>query len=404
MKHRAALLTLSVVCVVLFCGADWLQFRGTDNNPVSPGPRPPLEWDAEKNVAWKAELPGRSASSPIVVEGRVLVTSATGFKQNRLHVVCFDAEGGEKLWHRQFWATGRTICHATSSVAAPTPASDGERVYAFFSSNDLVCLDLDGNLQWLRGITFDYPTAANDIGMAASPLVIGDTVIVQVENEGNSFAAGLDAATGVERWKVKRTAQMNWASPTVYRGGPTGNDLVLLQSRDLLSAHEPHTGKLVWSYDEALVTIASPVAVGEAVYAPGEDGVARLEHAGGKAPRAVWQQNKLSASSPSPLVYRGGVYSLNRGGVLTCAEAADGEVAWQTRLRGRFWATPVAADGHLYCINDQGLGFVVEPAAGGRIVARNELGDEVLGTPAVVDGALYVQGAKWLWKIAEPAD
>ena len=87
-------------------------------------------------------------------------------------------------WERQFWATGRTMCHPTSSVAANTPSSDGKRIYAFFSSNDLACLDLAGNLLWYRGLTHDFPTAVNDVGMSASPIVLGDTVVVQVENKG----------------------------------------------------------------------------------------------------------------------------------------------------------------------------------------------------------------------------
>ena len=170
-------------------------------------PAPPVtfakdEAGIEHNVAWKTAIPGRGVSSPILVAGKVIVTAASGFNQDRLHVLCIDAKTGAIDWERQFWATGRTLCHPTSSVAANTPSSDGKRIYAFFSSNDLACLDLDGNLLWYRGLTHDFPTAANDVGMSASPLVLGDTVVVQVENKGDSFAAGLDAETGESRSRV----------------------------------------------------------------------------------------------------------------------------------------------------------------------------------------------------------
>ena len=151
------------------------------------------------------------------VSGRVIATSASGASQDRLHVHAFDAASGKSLWERQFWATGRTLCHPTSSVAACSPMSDGQRIFAFFSSNDLVCLDLNGNLLWYRGLTLDYPTAANDVGMSSSPLVVDGTVIVQVENKGDSFAAGLDAETGQTRWKIPRKPEMNWTSPTVWQ-------------------------------------------------------------------------------------------------------------------------------------------------------------------------------------------
>ena len=168
---------------------------------------PPANWTATENVAWKVDLPGRGPSSPIVVGKKIVVTCSSGVKQDRLHVLCFDAATGNRLWERQFWATGRTLSHPSSANAAPTPASDGELIFAFFSSNDLVCLDLDGNLKWLRGLAYDFPRAGNDVGMSASPTVVGDVVIAQVECQGDSFATGIDKRTGESRWRISRRAR-----------------------------------------------------------------------------------------------------------------------------------------------------------------------------------------------------
>src|SRR6185436_7297544 len=126
-----------------------------------------------QHLAWKTDLPGRGLSSPIIIGDKIFVTSCSGPKQQRLHVLCFNASNGAKLWERQFWATGRTMCQPKMSVAAPTPASDGERIVAIFSSNDIVCLDLDGNLLWLRGLGRDYPNASNSVGMSSSLLLAG---------------------------------------------------------------------------------------------------------------------------------------------------------------------------------------------------------------------------------------
>ena len=225
--------------------ADWPQFRGFQSNSVSRDKQPPV-WSETENIAWKAELPGRGVSSPIVVNNRVVVTCSSGVNQDRMHVVCFDAASGKQLWERQFWATGRTLTHSLSANAAPTPASDGKLVFAFYSSNDLACLDLDGNLKWFRGLAHDYPSAGNDVGMSSSPVVIGNTVIVQIENQGDSFAAGIDTATGETRWRIDRDRLASWASPIAMRGKTPAEDVVLLQSANFLTAHDPRDGKQLW--------------------------------------------------------------------------------------------------------------------------------------------------------------
>ena len=180
---RHAVLVLLVFAVAGAGGpelrADWPQFRGPRSNSVASSE---LDWPAgEVPVAWTAPLPGRGPSSPIVVGQKVFVTASSGVQQDRLHVLAFDAIRGKPLWERQFWATGRCLSHPSSANAAPTPASDGQRLFAFYSSNDLVCLDLDGNLLWYRGLAHDFPRVGNDAGMSSSPLVLGDSLSAIVE-------------------------------------------------------------------------------------------------------------------------------------------------------------------------------------------------------------------------------
>ena len=397
MKLTLPLLAL-FICTNLAL-ADWTQFRGDDHRSASPDAKIPAEWgDAE--IAWKAELPGRAASSPIVVDGKVITTSASGYRNDRLHVTAFDGATGEKLWHRQFWATGRTLTHPYSSVAANTPASDGQLIYAFFSSNDLACLDLDGNLKWYRGITHDYPTAANDVGMSASPLVVGDTVVVQVENEVNSIALGLNKATGEQRWKIDRPKAMGWSSPGLLTSD--GQQLVLLQSSTYLSAHDPATGKEAFRYDEGCSTIVSPVAVDGEIYVRSGDGINKVVRKGTTAEvETVWSQPKLSPSSSSAVIHDGLIYTINRAGVVTAASISDGEVAWQQRLKGPFWATPVLAGGKLFCFNDEGVCQVLQLGDDPKIIATNELHDQVLGSPAVSGDAMFVRSERFLWKIGK---
>ena len=399
-----------VVCVLtciagigLLCGADWLQFRGTDSNSAASSESLPTTWDTASgnHVAWKVELPGRGVSSPIVVKGKVIVTSVTGHLQDRLHVVCVDAASGAKSWERQFWATGRTFCHPTSSVAAPTPASDGERIFAFYSSNDLVCLDLDGNLLWYRGLAHDYPSAGNDVGMASSALVVGDTVVVQVESQGDSFVAGLDTATGDTRWKNPRERTANWSSPAVMRGASREEDAVLIQSPSGLTALRPRTGEQLWFYEAGCNNITSPVAVGGVVYVSIGGLTALKPQPDGKSPAAIWNTAKLGPSLASPLLQDGRVYVISSG-VLVCGDAASGKVHWEERIDGSYWGTPLLAGGHVYAISDDGVARVIEVGdkRAGE-VSKIELGEPVLASPAAADGALYIRGDKHLWKIAD---
>ena len=385
--------------LVALLGADWLQFRGTDHSSVAPAEtRLPLNWSPSENVAWRVDLPGGGVSGPIVVGDKVVVTASSGFKDDQLHVLCFDRRSGEFLWQRNFWATGRTLHHPTSSVAANTPASDGEAIYAFYSSNDLICLDLEGNLRWLRGLTYDYPTAANDVGMASSPTVIDDTVVVQVQSQGESFAAGIDTRTGETRWRKELDRQASWASPIAARG-PNG-PYVLIQSPDGLTAHNPTTGELLWQHDAACAGIASAVEIDGVIYLPAE-GITALRAEDSRSIEVLWKENRLSPSSASPVVHDGRVYILNRAGVLACGSAETGDMLWQVRLKGPYWATPVLVGSHLYCFNQEGEVHVVSVGEKGEVVGTVELGEAVLGSPAVTDDAMYLRGGQRLWKIGQ---
>jgi outer membrane protein assembly factor BamB len=393
------LLSLGVICL---CGADWHQFRGLSGSSVSTDALPPDNLSETETVAWKAELPGRGPSGPIVVKNRVYLTAASGPKQDRLFVLCFDAESGQEVWRREFWATGRTYCHPTSGVAAPTPASDGQRIFAFFSSNDLACLDLDGNLLWYRGLAFDYPKAGNDVGMAASPAVTGDTVVVQIENQGDSFAAGLDVETGETRWRVARDPVANWASPVALPEPVDGKHLVLLPGQKALTALDAVSGQELWKYEMGCSSIPSPAIAAGRIFVPGS-GLTVLEIAkGATTPSLLWQSNKVSPNQASPIVSDKRVLALNSAGVVTCAEAATGKILWQLRVGGTHWSTPVLAGDLLYCFNQEGDARVIRVSdEKGELLSSMKLGEIIQGSPAVVAGAIYVRSDKHLWKIAK---
>ena len=386
---------------------DWPQFRGPASNSAAPSAAAPAAWDLARMVAWKVELPGRGPSSPIVVGGRVLVTASSGALQDRLHVLCFDAADGHRLWERQFWATGRTITHPQSANAAPTPASDGERVFAFFSSNDLVALDLEGNLLWYRGLGQDYPRIGNDAGMASSPLVVGDVVIAQTESQGGAFAIGIDVRDGSTRWRNDRDKISSWTSPVGLPESGGVTPAVLIQSTNRLDCLNAADGKPRWTYKAPCDGISS-AAVGEGLVFVPSQGMTALRATPGQAePEVVWKANQLQPGAASPIVAGGRLYLINRSGVLVAADCATGAIVSRTRLEGSFWSTPLVCGNHLLAFNhEDGAAQLVELGTGSetpRVTEKLALGERIQASPALAAGAIYIRSDRHLWKLAAPA-
>lgn len=377
------------LCLSSFAHADWLQFRGPKAAAVSTEAKAPGD---DLKVAWSADLPGRGLSAPIVVGDRVFVTCSSGPGQETLHVFCFNAADGSKRWERVMRTTGRTMTHPKTSVAANTPCSDGDHIFALFSSNDLFAFDLDGKLLWLRGLTYDYANASNSLGMSQSPVVVDGTLVVQSENDSESFVAGLDVATGRNKWKLERPKAANWTSATVWK------NVVALQSSKGILAVEPATGKTVWDYSDGASTIPSSVGTGEALYAVSH-GITALAPEKG-AVTQLWRNEKLNPGTASPLVLGDSIYVVNGAGVLIKASLKNGDEAWKLRLKGPFSGSPVAAGKRIYAVNERGIFQVIDPEAPeGKVLKEIELKETVLTTPAISGGAVYLRSDAKLWKL-----
>ena len=399
MKKILLTFTFATLANGLVAG-DWTGFRGPLGNGVSDEVGLPVALDAKKHIAWRIDLPGRGLSSPLVVGDRVFVTASGGTRQDRLQILCLNAADGSVIWQRQFWAMGSTMCHDKTSIAAPTPVTDGRRLFAIFSSNDLFCLDLDGNLEWLRGLTSDYPNARNSLGMASSLVIAGGVLVAQVENDSESFTAGLSKQDGVNLWKIDRPKSANWTTAMVQKT-KSGREWVLLQSGKGIHAVNPKSGEVAWHYAEGASTIPSSTLADGVLYVPSH-GVTALELAAdGKSFRQRWRSSRLRPATASLLVHRDRVYSLNSAGVLGCGDAASGQRLWQLRLDGPFGGSPAVADNHLYAFNEKGTVQVVDLSTPeGRIAGEMELGEMIQCSPAISNGALYVRSNKRIWKIA----
>ena len=392
------LVTVGVLCAAT-CHADWLNFRGPGGTGLSPTcDELPTELTSD-TVAWEVDLPGRGLSSPVIVGDRIFITAASGHEQKQLHVICLATEDGARIWERKFWATGRTMCHQKTCVAAPSPASDGKSLFALYSSNDLVALDLEGNVLWMRGLTLDYPNASNSLGLSSSPIVADATLVIQIENDSESFAAGLDVATGLNRWKIDRPKGANWTSPVLLTLDSA--PVAALQSRSGVLGVHPSTGSPVFEFQSGASTIPSSVPSGDILFVPSQGLTAVRPGTSGGDTAKIWNEGGQRPGTASPIAIGDRVYTINGAGVLSCANAENGERLWRLRLKGPFSASPVSSGSHLYVFNEKGVGQCVDLAGEtGQIVSELDLGETILSTPSLSDNALYVRSDETLWKFS----
>jgi outer membrane protein assembly factor BamB len=378
------------------------QFRGPGGLGISKETNLPTKWSGTEGVRWKADLPGRGLSNPVIAGGRVYVTATAAYQQKREVVLCFDVKTGKKLWERQVWATGATQSHEKTNMAAPTPIADGERVYALFATGDLVCYDKDGDLGWYRSLVGDYPTVGNNVGMAASPTISGDTLLICMENVGESFAVAIDKYTGKNIWRVERPRGINWVSPVVIDNA--GQAEVLFQGPTGIDAHDVASGKKNWSAPKLRHTAYATPTVGDGVVFVPSDKFTALRPAKANAePEVLWQSLKLRPAYCSPIAHQGLIYVVGGGGVVHCADAKTGEILWSHRIEpaGAFAASPLLADGKLYITSEKGITTVLQAGKEAKVLATNPIGETILASPVAADGAIFLRSDGALYCIGK---
>jgi outer membrane protein assembly factor BamB len=391
-----ASLTLSLA--LSLSAADWPQFRGPNASGVSTEKGLPEEWSKDKGIKWRTELPARGVSCPVVAGGKVYLTCSSGNRDDRLHVLCFDVATGKQLWHRRLQATGGTACHPKSCMAANTPVADETGVYVLFATADLAAFDSDGTLRWYRSLVGDYPTITNQVGMAASPILVKDKLIVPMDNAGESFLAAVDTKYGKNVWKVERKREINWVTPIVRENG--GKTEVLFAGPDGLTAYDAADGSKLWQFKGGSGAIPTAAIDGESLYVPAA-GVSKFSlNEKGVKEKAEWNAKQLQTGFSSPLVYLGKVFTTSSQGLIACADAKTGKVLYAERAKGAFSASPVGADGKVYCLNESGACTVLNAKSDEYdVLAVNELGEGTLGTPAIADGLIIIRTDKALYGI-----
>ncbi|MFL5331447.1 MAG: PQQ-binding-like beta-propeller repeat protein [Gemmataceae bacterium] len=393
---RTTLFVALVATSAMAADLAWPQFRGPSGRAVSTEVGLPDKIAPGENERWVVDLPGRGLSCAVIADGRIYLTANSGLDQSRLHVLAYST-AGKKLWERQLWVTGQTFCHPVTCMACPTVATDGKLVHALFATGDLMSLTTDGEVRWVRSLLSEFPNMINHVGRSSSPVLAGDVLIVLMENQGESYLLGIDANSGTTKWKQPRqSAQNNWITPLVIESH--GSQLVLVPSYDGMTAYEARTGEVKWKYgDEGLHVIPSPTPVGEGelVLAPSMKGLDVMRPGEAKVD-VVWKSPKLRLANASPLAADGKVYCLSKNS-LTCADLTDGKSLWELRVKGPFWASPVLADGKIYMVSDEGVVTVVKLGKEGTVLSTGEMKEPIYATPAVAESSIFLRSDKHLW-------
>ena len=399
---------------LIFCAAtnaeNWPGWRGPARSGVTSDRGAPLHWSPKQNVAWKAHLPGAGSSNPIVWGNRVFVTASEGPRHDELHLVCLTLDTGKLLWDLRLWGTSPTLYHATkSSMASPSPVTDGEHVYAFYGTGDVFCVDLDGRLQWQRSLSGEYGPFENRFAASSSPLLVEDLLVVQCDHYGASYVVAVDKRTGANRWKADRPdAWLSWSSPQLATDTKRSRTELIIAGSERIDAYEPQTGSKLWTLGGLTrECIPTPVVAQNMIFAvSGPRGTSYAIEPGGRGnldrSHAKWMSTRGTPFVPSAIVVGDYYYLVDDRGIGTCLDARTGKQLWRKRFGGNVTASPVSAEGRIYFVNEDGSTLVIEgglPAF--EELARNEIGEPVYASPAIAAGRLLIRTVENLWCLKE---
>ncbi len=384
MKRRNVLLA---GVSLLAMAANWPDFLPNTRNLTVEADLP-LQWGPDTNVAWSADLPGDGQSSPIVWNGRVVVTSVEGDMKDRNSITCVDFENGRQIWQKSFDSSLKVKSSLYVSRAAPTPVADKSGVYVLFESGDLIALDWKGDVRWQRSLTESYGKIEAEFGLAASLAQHGETVFALIENNGPSYLVAIDKSTGESKWKADRRSVISWSSPAAMT--LAGVPQVVISSVGTVDSYDADSGKQLWTIgDLGGNTVATPSQVdqnriiigaapgrGEANASGAAESNLMIEVTAddkGISAKVLWKTAKAMASFSSPMAYQGVGYWVNRAGIVFAINLEDGSELFAERIDQAPWATAIGSKDRVYFFGKDGTTTVIRAGKTFEKLASNQL-------------------------------
>ena len=420
LKHTSGFLHALIAPALLLHAGNWPQFRGPTAQGVSTEENPPLTWSATENVAWKAELPGESWSSPVIWLDRVFITTATDSGES-CHVLSLDRKTGRILWDKEVFKQVQRRKQARNTFATPTPATDGERVYAAFNDGSFVALNFDGSPAWENREYKFY----GEHGLGSSPILRDGLLLMARDgsSEGEDKKLGwqqaweqarviaLDAKTGRERWQGRRgLSRISHGTPCIWENN--GRAQVVTEAGDVVQGFDLKTGERIWSSQVIGEGKVPSVVLGDGLVFTsggwgGKETIKAFKLGGSgdlQETNLVWEQKKGMPKVPSMIYVKPYLFAITDGGVASCMKAESGEIVWQERIGGNFAASPVAANGRIYLVGDDGVTTVIAAGPEFKVLAKNPVGEKVQASPALSHDQIFIRTEKNLFCVGAGSD
>jgi outer membrane protein assembly factor BamB len=396
---------------------NWPQFRGPTGQGISAEKKLPTQWSASENVAWKTPIPGDGWSSPVVFGDRIFLTATTA-GGNKCHVIALDRKSGKILWNKEVLAQETRRKEPKNSYATPTAVTDGKLVFAVFGGGGIVALDYQGNVAW----TFDKVKFYSRHGLGASPVLYENVLIMPFDGSNpppdekigwkipweEARIVALDKQRGTVVWEAKRgPSRIAHTTPLVVR---QPQPRLYSTAGDVIQAFDLRDGRRIWTaYSQGEGVVPSPVLVDNLLVTCSgfEKPTIRAVRLGGDgnvtSTHIAWEQTKGVPSQSSLVYVRPHLYAVTDQGVVSIFEVSDRDarIVDQGRAPGNYSASPVAADGKIYLLSEQGNTTVIEPGPRFQVVATNPLGERCQASPAVSQGQIFIRTDKNLYCVGE---
>lgn len=403
-------LGVAVALAGLSQAADWREFRGPNGNGVADVDAP-VKWSQKEGVEWKVDVPGAGWSTPVIAEGRLVLTTAV--KQSgatQLEVMSFDAESGKLLWRTVVFKPSEaetSAIHPKNSLASPSALLADGRVYAHFGHMGTAALDpRTGKILWRQKISYQPMH-----GGGSSPVRVGDLLVFSADGKDNPTLVALKADSGDVAWRVKRAVDANkkfsFATPVITK--VDGKEQIISSASDMVGGYDPKDGRLIWKVDfDGFSLTPKPIVSNQRVLVSTgfmTPSLLSIRLGGAKGDvtdsHVEWVVKKQVPKVPSLVVKDGVIFSVDDTGRVICLDEQSGELKWRAKLPGNFSASPtLTPSGFLYAPSEDGVFFVMKVSAeGGEIVEEIEMEDRLFASPVVVDGVIYQRSETALWKI-----
>jgi hypothetical protein len=386
----------------------WPSWRGPNGNGTAASGKYPTEWSSSEGIRWKLDLPGRGASSPIVVDQQILFTLGN----EGVNTLWSVDMSGKKNWEAVF---GKAVAgkNAKASEANSSPITDGKNVFVYFKSGDVGCASMDGTKVWSLNLQEKYGENTLWWDLGTSPILTNDALVIAVMHSGPSFLVALDKKTGNELWKSDRWLDVNQESNQSYTTPVLHGDTIITVGADHITSHHSKDGKELWRVgglnpknDPYFRSISSPVVIGELAICPYARGnsltAVHLAPSVEPSKRVAWSI-ALGSDVPTPTVRGDSIYTLGDKGLVSCLRAKDGSVVWQEQLpksNRAFSSSPILAGDHLYCVREDATTFVIDVSGeAGKVISQNKLDGQAVATPVFINNRIYLRTFEALYCI-----